>query len=79
MQTLQILGGRKEKIRAGDVLGALTKDMGFAGAQIGKISVNEFSTYVSVERDIAPQVLRKLSAGKVKGRSVKVRALEGAP
>jgi len=76
MQTIQILGGRKEKIRAGDVLGALTKDMGFAGAQIGKISVNEFSTYVAVAHDIAPQVLRKLSAGKVKGRSVKVRLLE---
>ena len=77
MTTLQILGGRKEKIRAGDVLGALTKDMGFAGTQIGKISVNEFSTYVAVQRDIAAQVLRKLSAGKVKGRSVKVRLMQG--
>jgi ATP-independent RNA helicase DbpA len=76
MQTLQIAGGRKEKIRPGDVLGALTKDMGYAGAQIGKISVNEFSTYVAVERSIAPQALRKLNAGKVKGRSVKVRLLE---
>jgi ATP-dependent RNA helicase DbpA len=77
MATLQILGGRKEKIRAGDVLGALTKDMGFAGADIGKISVNEFSTYVAVRRDIAPAALRKLNAGKVKGRSIKVRMLEG--
>ena len=77
MQTIQILGGRKEKIRPGDVLGALTKDMGFAGAQIGKINVNEFSTYVAVAREIAPQVERKLSAGKVKGRSVKVRLMEG--
>ena len=77
MQTIQILGGRKEKIRPGDVLGALTKDLGFAGAQIGKINVNEFSTYVAVERGIAQDVLRKLSAAKVKGRSVKVRLLEG--
>lgn len=77
MQTLQILGGRKEKIRPGDVLGALTKDLGFAGAQIGKISVNEFSTYVAVERGIAAQVLKRLSSGKVKGKSVKVRLLEG--
>jgi len=77
MQTVQILGGRKEKIRAGDVLGALTKDLGFAGTQIGKINVNEFSTYVAVERGIAQQVLRKLSGGKVKGRSVKLRLLEG--
>jgi ATP-independent RNA helicase DbpA len=77
MQTLQILGGRKEKIRAGDVLGALTKDLGFAGTQIGKINVNEFSTYVAVERAIAQDVLRKLTTAKVKGRSVKVRMLEG--
>jgi ATP-independent RNA helicase DbpA len=76
MQTLQILGGRKEKIRPGDILGALTKDMGFEGTLIGKINVNEFSTYVAVRREIAPQVLRKLSAGKVKGRSVKVRLLD---
>ena len=76
MQTLQILGGRKEKIRAGDVLGALTKDLGFAGAQVGKINVNEFSTYVAVESGIAHEVLRRLSSAKVKGRSVKVRLLE---
>ena len=76
MLTLQILGGRKEKIRPGDVLGALTKDLGFAGSQIGKINVNEFSTYVAVQRDIAAQVLQRLSAGKVKGRSVKVRLLD---
>ena len=75
MVTLQILGGRKEKIRAGDVLGALTKDMGFTGAQIGKININDFSTYVAVAADIAPEALRSLNAGKVKGRSVKVRLL----
>ncbi|MES2956877.1 MAG: ATP-dependent RNA helicase DbpA [Pseudomonadota bacterium] len=76
MRTIQILGGRKEKIRPGDVLGALTKDLGFAGAQIGKINVNEFSTYVAVDRDVAAEVLRKLSGAKVKGRSVKLRMLE---
>ena len=75
MATLQMLGGRKEKIRAGDVLGALTKDMGFDGARIGKISINEWSTYIAVERSIAQDVLRRLNAGKVKGSSVKVRLL----
>ena len=75
MVTLQILGGRKEKIRAGDVLGALTKDMGFEGTQVGKINVNEFSTYVAVERGIADKALRALNAGKVKGKSVKARRL----
>ena len=76
MRTIQIVGGRKEKIRPGDVLGALTKDMGFAGTQIGKINVNEFSTYVAVEAGIAAEALKRLSAGKVKGRSVKVRLLD---
>jgi ATP-independent RNA helicase DbpA len=75
MVTLQLLGGRKEKIRPGDVLGALTKDMGFAATQIGKINVNDFSTYVAVDREIADQVLKRLNAGKVKGKSVKVRRL----
>ncbi|MDH5330452.1 MAG: ATP-dependent RNA helicase DbpA [Aquincola sp.] len=77
MATLQIAGGRKEKIRPGDVLGALTKDLGYAATQIGKINVNEFSTYVAVERGIAGEVLKKLSAARVKGKSVKVRLLEG--
>ena len=78
MVTLQIAGGRKEKIRAGDVLGALTGDAGFAKEQVGKISVNEFSTYVAVERGIAHEALRRLNAGRVKGKSVKVRLLEEA-
>jgi ATP-independent RNA helicase DbpA len=56
MVTLQILGGRKEKIRAGDVLGALTKDLGLDAASIGKIDVNDFSTYVAVDRQVAAQV-----------------------
>jgi len=75
MVTLQILGGRKEKIRAGDVLGALTGEAGFTREQVGKITVTEFSTYVAVVRDIAREAVRKLSAGKVKGKTVKVRAL----
>lgn len=75
MTTLHILGGRKEKIRAGDILGALTKDLGFAAADIGKINVNDFSTYVAVRSALADQVVSRLSAGKVKGRRVKVRVL----
>ncbi len=73
MVTLQILGGRKEKIRAGDVLGALTADAGYLRAQIGKITVTEFTTFVAVQRDIALQAMQKLNAGSVKGRAVKVR------
>jgi ATP-independent RNA helicase DbpA len=76
MVTLQILGGRKEKIRPGDVLGALTGEAGFTREQVGKITVTDMSTYVAVVRNIARQAVKKLSEGKVKGKVVKVRALE---
>ncbi|MDT7835904.1 ATP-dependent RNA helicase DbpA [Aquabacterium sp. OR-4] len=75
MVTLQILGGRKEKIRRGDVLGALTKDIGLPGDAIGRIDLNDFATYVAVARAQADAALRGLNAGKVKGRSVKARRL----
>jgi len=76
MVTLQILGGRKEKIRPGDVLGALTGEAGFTREQVGKINVTDMSTYVAVVRSIAREAVKRLSAGKVKGKTVKVRALE---
>ncbi|MFA5372393.1 MAG: ATP-dependent RNA helicase DbpA [Sideroxydans sp.] len=76
MVTLQILGGRKEKIRPGDVLGALTGEAGFTREQVGKITVTDMSTYVAVTRNIAREAVKRLNAGKVKGKSVKVRALE---
>ncbi len=76
MVTLLILGGRKEKIRPGDVLGALTGEAGYAKEQIGKINVTDTSTYVAVERGIAHEALRKLSAGKIKGKKVKVHLLK---
>ncbi len=76
MVTLQILGGRKEKIRAGDVLGALTNAEGgpaYTREHIGKIQVTEFCTFVAVARDIAQAACAKLNAGRIKGKSVKVR------
>ena len=73
MATIQIVGGRKEKIRAGDVLGALTGDMGYTREQVGKINVNDFSTYVAVDRAIAEQAVQRLNQGRVKGKAVKAR------
>jgi len=75
MDTLQILGGRKDKIRPGDVLGALTGEAGFTAAEIGKINVTDFHTYVAVARGIAREAVKRLSLGKLKGRKVKVRRL----
>jgi ATP-independent RNA helicase DbpA len=73
MMSLQILGGRKEKIRPGDVLGALTGDAGFTRDQVGKINVTEFCTFVAIERSLAQAAMDKLNSGTIKGKSVKVR------
>jgi len=77
MSTLIMLGGRKEKIRPGDVLGALTAEEGhpFTREQVGKITVTDQNTYIAVARELAREAVRKLSAGKVKGKTVKVRIL----
>ena len=75
METLQILGGRKEKIRPGDILGALTGEAGFTFEQIGKINITEFHSYVAVAREISREAAKRLSNGKVKGRKVKVRRM----
>lgn len=75
MATIHIQGGRKEKIRPGDVLGALTADLGYSREQVGKIDVNEFSTYVAVEGSVAKEAAKRLNAGKIKGRGVKARLL----
>jgi ATP-independent RNA helicase DbpA len=77
MVTIQLLGGRKEKLRPGDLLGALTGEAGFAGSQIGKINVTDFHTYVAVERSIAGQAVAALNTVKVKGKKTKARLMTG--
>jgi len=73
MVTLCIQGGKKDKLRPGDLLGALTKDAGFAGTQVGKINILEFVSFVALERGIAREAYAKLSAGNIKGRRFKMR------
>ena len=73
MVTLAIDGGRKHKIRPGDILGALTGDAGIPGDQVGKINVFDFVAYVAIKRDSARQALARLENGKIKGRKLKVR------
>ncbi|MGD9858718.1 MAG: ATP-dependent RNA helicase DbpA [Marinobacterium sp.] len=75
MATLQLDIGKKQKIRPGDVLGALTGGEGLQGDEVGKIRVFDFCTYVAVSRPVAKEAVRKLSQGKIKGRSCRVRQL----
>ncbi|TNH90083.1 ATP-dependent RNA helicase DbpA [Aeromonas hydrophila] len=75
MVTLSIDAGRKSKVRAGDILGALTGEGGIAGADVGKIQISEQYSYVAVKRQAASAALKRLQDGKIKGRSYRARKL----
>ncbi|OON62323.1 ATP-dependent RNA helicase DbpA [Massilia sp. KIM] len=84
MVTLNIAGGKKAKLRAGDLLGALTGDAGLTKDQVGKINIGEFSSYVALERHAARAAVARLSAGStlgpdygaIKGRWFKMRFVD---
>jgi ATP-independent RNA helicase DbpA len=75
MVTRCINGGRKNKLRAGDISGALTANTDLPGKQIGKIDIFDKLAYVAVQRPVARQALKILSEGKIKGRRFRVRKL----
>lgn len=75
MVTLCINAGRKNKVRPGDILGALTANTSLPGKQVGKIDIFDNLAYVAVERPVAKQALKILSEGKIKGRKYRVRKL----
>jgi len=77
MATLQIDGGKRQKVRPGDILGALTSDGGIAGTQVGKIHIFDNSAYVAVSRNEVKTALQKIEQGKLKGRSFRVRHIRG--
>ncbi len=75
MVSLCINGGKKQKIRAGDILGALTGEAGIPADQIGKISIFDYQAYVAISRGSANKALGRLLNGKIKGRKFRVRRL----
>ena len=73
MVTIQLDSGRKDKLRPGDILGALTGEAGLIASQIGKIDIFDMSSYVAIERTALRQAMNYLSEGRVKGRSIRAR------
>ncbi|MGG4663922.1 ATP-dependent RNA helicase DbpA [Providencia vermicola] len=76
MVTLCLDGGKKAKMRPGDILGALTGEIGLDGTDIGKIAIHPTHAYVAVKRSVAQQAWKHLQQGKIKGKSVKARLLK---
>jgi ATP-independent RNA helicase DbpA len=77
MRTLLIGGGRKDKVRPGDLLGALTGEAGgFQKNEIGKIEIHDHCSYVAVREEIAKSAVRGLSQGRIKGHKFPVFLLD---
>lgn len=76
MMTLCIDGGRKAKIRPGDILGALTGDAGLTAAEVGKIDMYPVHAYVAIRKASAKRALQQLQSGKIKGKNCKVVLLK---
>ena len=74
--TLVIEGGKKDKVRAGDLLGALTGDAGIAGKFVGKIDIYDRQAYVAIDRSMIKQAHQQLKKGNIKGRKFDVWILE---
>ena len=72
MTTIYISGGRKDNIRPGDILGALTKEAGLKSQEVGKIHILEVNSYVAITHDKIDHVIECLNAGKIKGKKFKV-------
>jgi ATP-independent RNA helicase DbpA len=73
--TLCIAGGRKDKVRPGDILGALTGEAGIDVKVVGKIDVMHNASYVAIASEQADTALGRLLNGRIKGRKFKVRKL----
>ncbi|MBD1577960.1 MULTISPECIES: ATP-dependent RNA helicase DbpA [Vibrio] len=76
MVTIQIDGGKKQKVRAGDILGALTGgEQSIQGSQVGKINLSDIRAFVAVHKDVAKKALKIISNGKMKGKTFRARII----
>ena len=75
MISICVSGGKKDKLRPGDLLGAFTNEMGLRKEDIGKINVFEFSSYIAVKRDVIDQAMGRENTCKIKGRQFKIREI----
>lgn len=75
MRTLAIAGGRKNKLRPGDILGTLTAAGKLQGEDVGDISITDFTAYVAVKRALSEVALEQIKSRTIKGKSFRVRKL----
>ena len=66
MITIAIQGGRHDRLRPGDIVGALTTEVGIAAADIGQINVMDRISFVALAAAVAEQALAGLERGRIK-------------
>jgi ATP-independent RNA helicase DbpA len=71
--TISIDGGKRQKLRPGDILGALTKDGGIPGEDIGKINVTNQVSFIAVKIRSVKRALAQFREGKIKGKKFRPR------
>ncbi len=76
MVTLCIHGGKKNKLRKLDILGALTGDGGMSGDAIGKIHVADFISFVAIDKKQAKAVFKRISQTPIKGKVYRMRYMQ---
>jgi ATP-independent RNA helicase DbpA len=80
METVLISGGRKDKVRPGDILGALTgASGGLAGKDIGKIEIHDRLSYVAVAAGVAAHAVEQLNQGRIKGKRFRASLVGTSP
>lgn len=70
-RTLLLMAGRTDKLRKGDVLGALCKDGGLDASSIGDIALQDRRCAVAIARDAVPAVVAWLRDGRIKNRRIR--------
>ncbi|MFY4863247.1 helicase-related protein, partial [Aliarcobacter butzleri] len=67
-RTVFINGGKKQKLRKGDILGALISEAGLKSDDIGKIDVMDFCSYVAVKSDKISNIFSTSKSMRIKGK-----------
>ena len=70
MVRLFINVGKKDKIKPGDILGAIAGESGMPGRLVGAIDMYDKYTFVEVPAEYGKEVLNAMKNAKIKGRSV---------
>lgn len=77
MTTLLIQGGRRDKLRPGDILGALTGQGGLSGEDVGRIDIMPTRAYVAISRPEINRARERLKQAGIKGRRFRLAVLDG--